>query len=110
MKVLLDENISYRILKKIGYLFEDCKHVNEIGLTSSSDTSIWEFAYKNGYVIITFDADYQELSVLKGFPPKVIWLNTGNMRTDKLASLIISYNKVIHDFYEDKQLGCLEIM
>lgn len=83
--------------------------MNEIGLISSSDISIWEFAYKNAYVIITFDADYQELSVLKGFPPKVVWLNTGNMKTDKLASLIISHNKTIHDFYEDKERGCLEI-
>ncbi|TAE06249.1 MAG: hypothetical protein EAZ95_19255 [Bacteroidetes bacterium] len=63
----------------------------------------------NGYVIITFDADYQELSVLKGFPPKVIWLNTRNMRTEKLAQILIDNLEKITVFYQDAHLGCLEI-
>jgi predicted nuclease of predicted toxin-antitoxin system len=105
MKVLLDENISYRLIKKIQHLFEDCKHVNQVGLVEELDVDIWAFAQKNDYTIITFDADYQELSVLHGFPPKVIWLNTRNMRTEKLAQLLIDNMNKIQAFYQNAQIG-----
>lgn len=109
MKILLDENVSYRIIKKIKHLFDDCKHVNEVGLIAEHDNDIWAFAQKHQYTILTFDADYQELSVLKGFPPKIIWLNTGNVRTEKLSALLIENIIQIENFHANENAGCLEI-
>ena len=35
----------------------------------------------NGFAIVSKDADYNSLSVVRGSPPKVIWLLLGNCTT-----------------------------
>jgi len=73
MKLLFDQNISFRIIEKISNLFPDSKQVRQINLENCKDLEIWEFAKKNDYVIVTFDSDFYDLGMLKGIPPKVIW-------------------------------------
>jgi len=45
-----------------------------MGLDQQSDSLVWETAKKQDYVIVSKDSDFNELLILKGFPPKVIWL------------------------------------
>jgi predicted nuclease of predicted toxin-antitoxin system len=77
MKLLFDQNISYRITRLLNSSFPDCKHVKDVGLNEKSDTEIWEFAKMHNFVIVTFDADFYDLAVIKGIPPKTIWLRMG---------------------------------
>lgn len=112
MKLLFDQNISYRIVNKIIDIFPDSKHVSNVGLNDSEDIDIWQFAKNENYVIVTFDSDYFDISLINGFPPKVIWLRTGNLTTDEVRKAMISNKEVILDFilgndYMDK--ACLEI-
>lgn len=73
MKLLLfDQNLSPRLVKRLADLYPDSTHVDTLGFGSSSDREIWDFARINDYVIVTKDADFGELSVLRGVPPKVI--------------------------------------
>ena len=58
MKLLFDQNISYRILKKIGEDFPGPAHVTRTGLNRPSDLQIWEYAKTNGFIIVTFDEDF----------------------------------------------------
>lgn len=39
-----------------------------------NDNVIWEIAKQQDYIIVTQDSDFNELLILKGFPPKVIWI------------------------------------
>ena len=60
-----------------------------VGLHNRNDAEIWQFAKQNGFTIVTFDADFFDISILRGHPPKVIWLRTGNLATSEIAERII---------------------
>ena len=74
MKLLLDENLSPRLVERLASLFPSMIHVRDIGLKQGSDSMIWEWAETNDHTIITTDADFVALSVGRGWPPKVIHL------------------------------------
>lgn len=112
MKLLFDQNISFRILSKIKVNFPDAKQVRQLGIENYSDIDIWKFAKENEFTIVTFDADFYDLSNFKGFPPKIIWLRFGNTKTDIIADIINSRNLIIKDFVSSpaySEIACLEI-
>ena len=112
MKLLFDQNISFRILKQISDVYPEAKQVKDVGLENSSDSEIWEFARKNNYNIVTFDSDFYDLSVIKGIPPKIIWLRVGNTSTISIAKVLIDNQELIREFIQSpdyKELSCLEI-
>lgn len=88
MKLLLDENLSPRLVARLTDLFPGSSHVHECGLGASPDTVIWDFAASNGFTIISKDLDFHDRSVLRAGPPKVIWLRTGNCSTDRVEEPI----------------------
>jgi predicted nuclease of predicted toxin-antitoxin system len=109
MKLLFDQNISYRIQRLLPDIFSDCCHVKTVRLNDCNDILIWQFAKQNDYTIVTFDADFFDISLLNGFPPKIIWLRTGNLTTFEIAErIIINYSK-ISSFIEKVDESCLEI-
>lgn len=71
MKLLLDENLSDRLVPALADLFPGSRHVKELGLMHSADDGLWEHAGKNGFVLLTKDKDFQQLCALRGAPPKV---------------------------------------
>lgn len=112
MKLLFDQNISFRILSRISNNFPEAKQVRELGIENYSDIEIWKFAKENNYTIVTFDADFFDLANLKGHPPKIIWLRFGNTKTDFLAETINLRNQIIKNFISSKEyaeIACLEI-
>ncbi len=50
-------------------------------MTRSADSDVWNWAKENGFAIVTKDDDFNFLSVLFGFPPKIVWLRLGNVST-----------------------------
>ena len=110
MKLLLDQNISYRLVKKLESVFPDIQQVTSLGLTNKTDRTIWDFAKKQDFIIVTFDSDFYDLSLTEGHPPKIIWIKSGNLTTDHLADLLKQKVTQIQQFAEDKELSCLEII
>ena len=74
MKLLLDENLSRRIVPFLQQAFSGSTQVALLGLQSASDQDIWNRAKSDGYVVVTRDADFQELSLVWGSPPQVVRL------------------------------------
>jgi predicted nuclease of predicted toxin-antitoxin system len=109
MKLFFDQNISYRILKKIGDIFPGSKQVKELKLDNSTDIDIWNYARVKDFVIVTFDSDFIDIATLKGAPPKIIWLRMGNASTDNIASLLRQKSNIIKSFIEDDDSSSLEI-
>jgi predicted nuclease of predicted toxin-antitoxin system len=109
MRLLFDQNISFRICRLLSESFSECRHVSSVGLHNHEDIDIWKFAKTNGFSIVTFDADYFDLSLLKGSPPKIIWLRTGNISTDDLANRILMNTRTIQLFLDNPEQNCLEI-
>jgi predicted nuclease of predicted toxin-antitoxin system len=112
MKLLLDQNISFRIIKKVRGHFLDVQSVKENNLENTDDFKIWEYARQNGFTIITFDEDFFNIQLLKGFPPKIIWFKTGNLDKNQFTEFLIAQKEIICSFIEDdiyKDEGCLEL-
>jgi predicted nuclease of predicted toxin-antitoxin system len=53
-----------------------------------SDENVWRAAAERDCVLVTKDEDFHRLSVLRGAPPKVIWLRLGNASTEDVAHLL----------------------
>lgn len=112
MKLLLDENISYKLVNRLQDFFPGIKHISHFQLNSIDDKIIFQFAKENNFAIVTFDEDYFTLSVLNNFPPKIIWLRTGNLSTNELEKKLKDKQAIIEHFLNDNDVdayGCLEI-
>lgn len=111
MRLLLDANISWRLAGKLKIYFDDCKHVDHIELTvPAPDIEIWEYALKNHMIIVTNDEDFLNLINLKGFPPKIILLKTGNQSNRYIESLLIKHIENIKLLQASPDVGLLEIV
>lgn len=49
------------------------------------------------------------MNSLYGFPPKIIWIRTGNLKTLALLEVMINNYLEIQHFAEDGNFGCFEI-
>ena len=110
MKLLFDQNISFRLIKRVTDIFPESKQVKELGLVNSSDQEIWNFSKRESYTIVTFDADFYDFSLIWGHPPKIIWIRTGNTTTTEIEVILRKHVNTIEDFMADNQLACLEII
>ncbi len=107
--MLLDQNLSYKLEKQFHFSFEEVKHVKTLGLHNALDADIWQYAKQNDFSILTRDADFNDIGLLRGFPPKIIWLRIGNLKTAQIAQLIHLNAATISAFLEELATGILEI-
>ena len=111
MKLLLDANLSWRLTDILKQHFTDCFHVDYIGLPPPvKDQDIWHYAKENSLIIVTNDEDFLDFINLKGFPPKVLLLRTGNQSTLFIANLLILRKANIQSLFESAEYGMLEII
>jgi predicted nuclease of predicted toxin-antitoxin system len=112
VKLLFDQNISHRVTLRLKEQSFEVFHVRDFEMQFAQDRQIWNFAKDNGYTLVTFDSDFNDLATLFGHPPKIIWLRFGNTMTSELVSKILSKMPEILSFIEDDQyseISCLEI-
>lgn len=80
MSLLLDNNLSPRLLDRLADLYPDSSHVVLLGLQVESDFQVWETARNYGFCLVTKASDFNEMLIAKGFPPKVIWITSRQLR------------------------------
>ncbi len=107
MKLLFDQNLSWRLPQKLADLYPESQHVGEVGLKESEDIAIWEFAKLNDFVITTKDIDFQQRSLLFGFPPKVVRLRVGNCNVRTIEDLLRRHSVSLHTFDLDTKKSLL---
>ncbi len=107
MKLLLDENLSVRILGAITALFPESSHVGLLGLTRTHDSIIWDQARAGRFCIVSKDSDFHQRSLLFGAPPKVVFLKVGNCTTARVISVLQSNHHVISNFQADQNASLL---
>lgn len=110
MKLLLDENLSRRIVPFLQHEFPGTSQVTLLGLESASDQDIWLRAKKDGYVVVTRDADFQELSLVWGAPPQVIRLRTPNINRTAVLEMLLDYKEQIHHSFEVDGMSSVELI
>lgn len=95
MKLLFDQNLSPRLVERLSDLYPASDHVYHIGLDRASDALLWDYARQNGFILVTEDADFSEMSEVRGLPPKVVWIRLGNCSTDQIESILREYHEAI---------------
>jgi predicted nuclease of predicted toxin-antitoxin system len=110
MKLLLDENLSWRMIKMLESISEEIIHVSNLKITQpSDDISIWNYAKKNGFTIISKDDDFEKIVLMRKAPPKLIYLKTYNLDTKKLVDLMIENKDKIIEFVNSNDNDIFEI-
>lgn len=88
MRLLLDENLPPRLARSLGEFFPGSAHVADVGSDRAEDEAVWDYARANGFTVVTKDADFSDLSSLRGAPPRVIWVRRGNCTTQEIEHLL----------------------
>jgi predicted nuclease of predicted toxin-antitoxin system len=107
VKLLLDENLSDRIVPQILDIFPDSAHVKTLGLLRTDDSIIWSFAKEHGFTIVSKDSDFHQRSFMFGAPPKFIFLRVGNFPTSRITGLLRSECILISAFINDPSASIL---
>jgi predicted nuclease of predicted toxin-antitoxin system len=108
MKFFIDNNLSHKLVEPLLSFFSGSVHVRDTLLgVSADDNSIWLFAKKEGYTILTKDNDFDERARLFGCPPKVVHLICGNRTTKDILNMIISNLEEVEKFLEPLQTDCI---
>ena len=111
MKLLIDQNLSYRLVKQLQTLFPGTEQVRRLGLTDRRDSLIWEYAQREGFVILTQDEDFLDLSLLRGSPPKVLLLRTGNLPSTQVVGLLQNHQLMIYNsLAPESEVNCLQLV
>jgi predicted nuclease of predicted toxin-antitoxin system len=88
MRLLFDQNLSYRLVTLLSEEYPGSVHVRDVGLGAADDRAVWDHAARNGPTIVSKDADFQQRAMLYGHPPKVVWVRLGNCTTNAAAALL----------------------
>ncbi len=103
MRLLLDANISFRLVERLADVFPDSSHVSLVGLERADDGNTWEFARNNGYVIVSKDEDFHQLALVEEPPPKLVWVRLGNCSTADVERVLREGAHTIEMFVADEE-------
>ena len=110
MKLLFGQNLSPRLVQRLADLYPDSSHVFLVGLDRASDSAVWDYAKANDFSIVTKDTDFSDMSVVRGYPPKVIWLQLGNCTTADIERVPRAGFAQISAFASDPMIAVLELI
>jgi predicted nuclease of predicted toxin-antitoxin system len=108
MRLLFEQNRSFKLCQDIADLFPGSDHVRTLGLSEADDRAIWNYAETHSFTVVSQDADFADMAMLLGPPPKVIWLRAGNQPRANITALLRQHAELILAF-EAGDAVCLEI-
>jgi predicted nuclease of predicted toxin-antitoxin system len=108
MKILIDQNISFRVIPLIKAYFTVVDHVIPLGWLNYSDHLIFKSSKKYD-AILTQDDDFENILLLNGKPPKIIRIRAGNLNTVQLSIIVNQNIGVIEKFINNTETDFLEI-
>ncbi len=109
VRLLLDQNLSPKLINRLADLYPNSDHLELLGLGTADDVLVWEHAKRNDFLVVTKDADFADLSVLCGFPPKVVWIRRGNCSTNDIEEVLHNHNAEIENLSADSASGILTL-
>lgn len=109
MRLFFDEQLSEPLVAALADLFPDSLHVRIIGKGGAADRDVWSLAREHDCVLVTKDEDFHRLSVLRGAPPKVVWLRVGNCSTMDIADSLRHHAGDLRRFDAQHEATFLEL-
>lgn len=109
MKFLFDQNLSFKLCRRLADIFPESEQIRLLGMAEADDRSIWDYAKAGGFVLVSQDVDFADMATLYGPPPKVIWLRCGNQPTEAIERRLRDHAEAIAAFEQDVAASCWEI-
>jgi len=109
MKLLFDEHLSYKLGVRIADIFPDSKHVKDFNLQTEDDLRIWEFAKEHEFIIVTKYSDFVDIINVRGYPPYLIWVRSGNVKVSDIEMRIRENAIRILNSFGNKITGVIQI-
>jgi predicted nuclease of predicted toxin-antitoxin system len=107
VKLLFDHHLSPTLVNRLADLFPGSAHVWQLKLHDVPDPAIWLYAHDHGFTVVSKDADFSDISMTLGFPPKLLWLKIKNWTTTDVEELIRSRYTQIAEFHQATGRGIL---
>lgn len=108
-KLLFDQNLSPKLVERLADLHPNSEHLELLNLGTADDALVWEYARRNGFIVVTKDADFADLSVLRGFPPKIVWIRCGNCSTKDIEKIQRDHTGEIEGLTSNLDSGILTL-
>jgi predicted nuclease of predicted toxin-antitoxin system len=108
-RLFFDEQLSEALCTLLSDVFPDSRHVRLEGVGGAADVVLWELAAASGCLLVTKDEDFHRLSIVRGAPPKVIWIRLGNCSTEDIARLLRLNVDLIRQFADMPEAAILEL-
>jgi predicted nuclease of predicted toxin-antitoxin system len=109
MSLLFDQNLSRRLPALLAAEYPGSEQVIGAGLIGADDRTVWAYAAGRGLAVVSKDADFRNLSVQLGPPPRVIWVRLGNCPTAAVVSLLQARLADVQAFLADPTAALLEL-
>ena len=109
MTLLFDETPSFHLVEQLADVYPHSLHVRDVGLTGQPDEELWRYAVRKHCAIVTKDIDFYQRSMLRGAPPKVIWVRIGNATTRAIADVLRSRFPSVQHFIAESDAAFLEL-
>jgi predicted nuclease of predicted toxin-antitoxin system len=109
VKLLFDQNLSPNLVSRLADVFPDSDHVSALGLDKASDDAVWNYARVHGFTLVSKDADFSDMNLLRGYPPKVLWLRVGNCTTGQVEALLRLHHQAVEQMESDPAVGILAL-
>ncbi len=109
MKLLLDENLSQRLVPALQAAYPDSTQVSLIGLAGAEDGAVRQHAGAHGFTLVTKDDDFVEWASHRGPPPVVIRLTLGNCRNQRVLAVLLEHRERFEQAVARPSTSLLEV-
>ncbi len=109
MKLLFDQNLSYRLVPAPESLYPASVHIREVGLAVADNEAVWNYTTQHGFAIVSKDMDFYHRSVLFAQPLKVVWIGLDNCTTADIEALLRTRQADLLAFDQDASASFLAL-
>jgi predicted nuclease of predicted toxin-antitoxin system len=109
MHLLFDEQLSDALPAMLADVFPGSLHVRALVGIGASDERVWELAIEHACLLVSKDEDFHRLSVLRGAPPKVVWVRLGNSTSEAVAALLRRHESALRVFADQDEATFLAL-
>lgn len=109
MKLLLDENLSRRIVPALQAVWPGSSQVSLLGLEGATDAELCAYAAENDFVLVSKDDDFHRLVAARRYQPRLLHLAIGNASNDAVLAALLADAGRINDAFLDPAVGVVTV-
>ena len=108
LKLLVDMNLSSKLADRLCEAGYDCRHWKEVGDPKAPDTELFDWAKRNGAVVITRDIGFGDILAATNFnTPSVLLVRSKDSHSALVFPMIL---QALQQAEEQLRLGALVVV